>query len=368
MFHSVHSLIYNTITDGVHPRMKGGVKLNLKIIFVEEEETSVLPTQIPDDEEACCHLTCFAGVDHSLAIRMQSFLADDYKVFWRSRRNGLPFVIFFTSMIFKNAAVLVLICWSIAGLCKKNYACFVYMLPLLFLVTICILFLSNRYCMVCDWVLKQIFLVENKCLFAVKHNLLTHLPKTIQLDPIAESKRYDLGKTFYITVLHYCEQPLDYLHATASHTRMKLAFFHLPKEKRWHQAMGCDVIDLLRPQTLIGSNQKNKCSMGILVAFCSRDEEEESDEFVCFLKKSGFSILFHQPKSIIIATKEENYEDDPKMGHFSASGSARKTIVRPTPSPIVTDRLGERRRFVKISHGLVSLSILQEDSPMQLQV
>lgn len=323
---------------------------HLGIHYCTRPDPVAFSTMVSRQKQGVCYqLFCLvgAGADFSTVVQMQSALGDGETLLWRRQKNQAVFALFLFGLLLKNILCFGVAYWLLVSLCEFGLECLFYAFPLCTFVCLGVLVVSNIHWMQKKWILKRIFGMENQCFF---HGMSQPGRRgEVCLDASTESKQYDSRKTFPVTVLHYQED---------STLRIKMAFFHLPCEKQWHQALGCDVIDELRmePPTRFVVHKQ----ISILVAFCyGVKAKEDVEDFIEFLEKSNFFIHFRTHSTTIVAIREEaNSKRKNCLANIHRADSAVSSILEEEATPWMT--MQSDTFYEQASNGTLSISISRQ--------
>lgn len=300
-----------------------------------------------EEKESGYRLFCFVGdsVDFSTVHEMQTLLSgkkseEGELLLWRRKQNSRAFLFFRIALMLSNCSCFALAYWLLfCFVCEEaGYVdCLFYAFPLCTLFCMGVIVLSNIYLMRKKLVLQTLFTVENKCMF---HGISQHGQRAeLNMNVCTESKRYDSHKTFPVTVLYYHD---------ASHVKIKMAFFHLPAETRWHQPIGCDVMDQLRMDT-----PKMHRQISILVAFCYDVSAAAMEDFVFFLEKSKFTVQFRGHPTVIVAIREETFS------RKSPTANIRQAIIEPAWTVFESS---DPHVYESVSNGILSISLPRREA------
>lgn len=264
--------------------------LRVKILHCGDNDR-IQDLVLKEDETYDGHeLLCVSGEGLNVYDIARARENNSFPFFWKAHRNSGYYALFLLCNLSFLIFNLYSSCLVMYKVCEYRIECYAYMFPFCFILVITGSSFSMFESLRCKWGSKVLFRIENKCAFVYRSwnkDNNKNMVMLIDNDDI-QSKVYTRGKSSPITLLHsrICD----------TFSNIKVAAFHLPNERRLHQALGCDVMDILRPPSSI---------FGVLVAFYQNNNvltEECIDKFVAFLNKSGFTVVLHKINFVIVAT------------------------------------------------------------------
>lgn len=269
------------------------------------------------DNHAVCILV---GGETHIADLIRLKAQGEYTLSYNTSINQLNFGMFCALIVFNYVLGFTMTYIALCYMCMANVECYAYISPIILIFWFIVLPFSTHYYFQMNWLTQWIYSIENQCVFITKKTQSTN-KCIIELSPSLKTKQYDMNPKSVSISLLLCKY--------RNKSCINIACFHLPAEIHLHQAIVCDVNDVL-------SNPKHS-GLGLMVVFYKDTFSKDAlsfENFFKFLEKSNFIIVDHQldfaitalKKTIIFLEENSMVSKDP-LGHLCIQTSINATAV-----------------------------------------